>query len=98
MQPPVTVWQRGVLRIVAMDAQEQNERPMLVLERRYLDALDHESWRSVVHARGEDHGLIFDALVTEIASKIDMLPKWVRDFVREDIADFEDCDCEHGSA
>lgn len=95
MQSSVVVWQRGALRIVAIDGQEKDERPMLVLERRYLDALDNEAWRIVLPAE-EDHGMIFDALVTEIASKIDMMPKWVREFVREDIADFDDgCDCEH---
>lgn len=92
MNPPVVVWSRNDLRIVAVDANPdlKDDIPTLMLERRNFDLLDNESWE-LVHLC-EDAGAsdaVID-LMQAIAADIDMLPKWVRDFVRDRQGCYED--------
>lgn len=86
---PVICWQRGGYRIVAVDGDNAEQCPMLILERRTVDAMGVESWQ-FVPTHDEEHDMAMDGLMTEIVARVEVLPQWVRAFVREDLADMTD--------
>lgn len=86
---PVTCWQRGGYRIVAVDGDSPEQPPLLVLERRTVDAMDVESWQ-FASTHDEESDTAMDVLMTEVVSRVEVLPQWVRAFVREDLADMSD--------
>lgn len=86
---PVICWQRGGYRIVAVDGDSVDQRPMLVFERRTVDAMNAESWQ-VIPMHDEEHDMSVDALMTEIVSRVEVLPQWVRAFIKDDLADMSD--------
>jgi hypothetical protein len=82
---PVVIWSRGDYRIVAREDEYKDELvPQLVVECRDTDALGAECW-TVLFANegGIDNGL--DTLAFEIASRIEVMPVWVRAFVCEQL-------------
>lgn len=90
MNKPVVVWQRGAYRIVAVEepADEVDPQPLLVLEERCKDALGGDSW-AVVEPEGTDR-VALGVLMTEIASRVEVVPSWVRDFVKRDCASIDE--------
>ena len=83
---PVVVWQHGRWRIVALDTVDLEHVPELVMEERFVDAMGADTWLEVDFHSCERPALL---LMSQIASRIDVLPNWVRAFVHEDLKDLE---------
>ncbi len=93
MNPPVLIWQRGSYRIIAVDHEcdDGASGPFLVLERLELDFMNQDAWVGVM---SEDEGAQYaiNAMKLEIASRVEVVPVWVRDFIQEEMAEFaEEC-------
>lgn len=83
MNKPVIVWEHRDLRLIATE-DTSDGKPLLLAEVRILDALNVDSWRVVelVELPPEaSYALI--VLMQEIALRNDVLPKWVRDFIKQ---------------
>lgn len=94
---PAVVWQHGPYRVVAVDAASADDLPVLVMERRFRDALGGESWMQVCFHDDNIEAAVL--LMAQVASRIDVLPPWVRKFVREDMEEFaQDDEGEAGDA
>jgi hypothetical protein len=98
MNTPVTVWQRGDYRIVAVEDYEKGHSEdcehkedivqMLVLERRFEDRMGHAAWL-VVDSDDGDVGNGLELLMLDTISRNDLLPKWVREFVAQQLAGYD---------
>lgn len=93
MNAPVVVWQRGGYRIVAVDEDEHEDAntgdifpgPFLIIECAGEDAMGANAWLPIFADNDEAQ----DALVvlkTEVAARNEVVPTWVRDFLRKELA------------
>lgn len=85
-EKPQVVWQRGKYRVVAVD--DPDEGKMLFLEERLHDAMGGDCWLHVLF--DEDVGSPVALLVHEVVSRVDVVPPWVRAFVRETLKAFDE--------
>lgn len=85
--PPVLVWQRGRLRIVAAEIEDESGEiedgwvPVLFLERKYLDSMNGEHWKLMCASLDMDDNMVVDMLMAEIATSVNLLPKWVQKLI-----------------
>ena len=90
MHKSCLVWQLADFRIVAVDADPviEDDRAMLLVESKYLDQLGEPAWSLVDPGDGDGvTALIIMSL--EIASRIEVLPSWVKQLVREQMEEFQ---------
>ncbi len=94
---PACVWQQGPMRIIATEdtTNDGTVFQMLNLEYKEHDSLGVDRWEPFPIMMNQIDGL--DMVMAEIISKIDLVPDWVRSYVkglRDDIIE-RDFICVH---
>lgn len=81
---PVLAWQRGPLRVVAQETlcEHGNAHGFLTLEERFRDRMGESAWMVVPVS---EIGAPIIALVCEVVSRVEAIPKWVRDLAQEKV-------------